>query len=199
MSPNAPSSRESRFWDWFQKNSDQLFHLDIDQPGLLDELSAQLNRVYKGLTFELGPVEGGKREFIISADGIRERFPAVRRLVDAAPALPDWTIVAFRPPKDLDLVVQVGAYRLGADDVWFASLPDRDHVGLALYLRGFTKQNEPVLAQAAFILLDSALGEYDVETRVGKIELHPLPEDPVGRGLRPFREIREAMEETRGN
>ncbi len=196
MSRATPPSRESRFWDWFQKNSDQLFQLEADQPALLEELSAQLNRVYRGLTFELGPVEDGKREFIVSADGIRDRFPAVRRLVDAAPAMPNWTVIAFRPPKDFDVVVEIGSQRLGSDDVWFSSQPDRDRTGLALYIRGLTKRNEPLLAQAAFILLDSALGEYDVETLIGTVKLYPLPPDPAVRGLRPFREIRQVFGET---
>ena len=37
-----------------------------------------------------------------------------------------------------------------------------------------------------FLMLDCALGEYDVETRIGPITTHLLPPDPVGKGLKPF-------------
>jgi hypothetical protein len=92
-------SREERFWQWFQKRADQLFDFESGQQRVFDELASALNRVEKGLTFEFGPKESGKREFIVSADGIRDRFEAVRRLVSAAPLMPQWVVIPFRPPK----------------------------------------------------------------------------------------------------
>jgi hypothetical protein len=187
---NAPA----RFWEWFQRNSDRLYHFETDQESVFAELSGELARVHRGLAFEFGPEEGGRREFVVSADGIRAVFPAVQELVRAAPPLPGWKITAFRPPRGLDMSITIGAYSLSADDVWFAPRPAGRRIGLRLHVRGLNKRNEGLLGQAAFILLDSAIGEYAAGTRVGPVELRPLPDDPAAQGLHPLVAIGEVLQ-----
>ena len=65
-------TKEQRFWSWFARNTDRLFQFEADQEAIFDDLGAALEKVHPGLTFEFGPVREGKREFIVSADGIRE-------------------------------------------------------------------------------------------------------------------------------
>ncbi len=185
---------EGNFWSWFSENSDRLFHFESDQEAVFSELRAALARVHQGLTFEFGPIDNGRRQFIVSADGIRERFPAVRRLVESAPEMPAWEVIPFRPPKDLDFVVEIGPYRLGVNDLWFLEKPDGHRTGLHLYIRGLNNENEEALSAAAFILLDNALGEYAVETRVGFITRNPLPESPASLNLKPFDSIRSVFD-----
>ena len=168
-------SRERRFWQWFQDHSRRLFAFEADRERVFDELTSALHRVDKGLTFEFGPIQEGKREFVVSADGIRDHFAAVRKLVAAAPSMPEWIVVPFRPPKSIDLVLDYAGYRLGPDDVWFTASPEPGRVGLTLFLRGLTEDNRATLGNASFILLDNALGEFAVETQVGSIQWMPLP------------------------
>jgi hypothetical protein len=67
---------------------------------------------------------------------------------------------------------------------------DRDvRTDLELCIRGLTETNHEVLVGAAFILLDNALGEFDVATQVGAIEWLCLPDDPVGNGLLPLSDL----------
>ncbi len=186
--PFTRLSAENRFWAWFQKNSDRLFQFERDQDRVFDDLAAALQRVNPHLTFEFGPVLDGRREFVVSAGGIHEAFPAVRALTSAAPSLSTWQIIPFRQPKSLGLTVHFGDTKLGADDIYFEHEPDGDRIGLRLHVRGYGPETEEVLGQAAFILLDNALGEYVVETRVGYIDLQPLPEPPDD--LEPFGNIR---------
>jgi hypothetical protein len=183
------ASPEAKFWDWFAANSERLANFEADQERIFDELAAELEKVHEGLTFEFGPEEPDGREFVVSADGIRERFPAVIRLVEAAPDLPGWKIIAFRQPKSMDYSLEYGGYELSPDDIWFAAEPDGDRVGLNLYIKGLSRANERVATGAAFFLLDGALGEYDVETKIGFIEFKPLPSKPASRGLQPLREL----------
>jgi len=189
-------SREEKFWKWFVENAARLLHFESDRDRVFNDLSRALHRVEAGLTFEFGPVKDGRREFIVSADGIKDRFPAVRRLVAAAPAMPEWTVIPFRPPKSLDMTIEFGEHRLGADDVWFTAEPSEGRTALTIYLRGLTDGNLQALGGAAFILLDAALGEYAVETQVGGIDWKPLPPDPQAEGLKPLRAIREAFDTT---
>jgi hypothetical protein len=146
------------------------------------------------LTFEFGPIREGRREFVVSADGIRKSFPAVRRLVAAAPPLSRWIVTPFRPPASLDVVIQYAGVSLGPDDIWFTAEPDGEKIGLRLFVRGLSYENLPVLASAGFILLDNALGEFAVETQVGFVEWKPLPDDPATDGLSPFRSIRDTFD-----
>jgi len=108
--------------------------------------------------------------------------------------MPEWEVIPFRPPKSLNFVIQFGPHQLTADDVWFIDEPDGERVGLRLFIRGLTKENEEALGGALFILLDNALGEYAVETQVGFIERLALPDRPEDHGLKPFRAIRTAFD-----
>ena len=65
---------EEKFWQWFDAHQDQLFNFELDRERIFDELSSRLNCVHPELTFEFGP-EKDKREFVISAGGIRWPSP----------------------------------------------------------------------------------------------------------------------------
>ena len=168
-------------------------NFESDQEEIFDELADQMRQVHPDLTFEFGPVIDGKREFVVSADGIRAAFPAVKNLVDAAPSLEEWIIIPFRPPKGTGFIIKIGDYSLGAEDVWFSCEPDGDRIGLILYIKGLSAENEDAAARASFILLDSALGEYAVEEKIGFIEIIALPDDPKVFDLHPFASIREIV------
>src|SRR5688500_16970121 len=97
----ARSTPEQRFWDWFAANSHRFVNVERDQEVLFGELRRQLSRIHPSLTFEFGPQRDQRRELVISADGIKDAFPAVQRLVAAAPDLSDWRIIAFRPRGEI--------------------------------------------------------------------------------------------------
>jgi hypothetical protein len=185
-------NRDERFWQWFQSNSARLFDFEADREAVFADLSAALRAVDKGLVFEFGPPER-PREFVVSADGILDRFPIVTSLVDAAPQMPDWNIIAFRQPGKSALEITFGDQHLGPDDLWFRASQSEVRTDLELCIRGLTEANHEVLAGAAFILLDNALGEFDVATRVGAIEWRCLPDDPAGDGLLPLSDLSEVL------
>jgi hypothetical protein len=171
----APSP-EAEFWQWFLQNEDDLYHIDRHQERTFARLSAALDRVNENLTFEFSTDE--RREFVISAGGIAKVFPVVRRLVEAAPLarLPRWRIVAFRQRGSLDLVIEVGGLELPPDQVRYVLEEDHDpkRRALTLYVPGFDESGEDDRApHLGFLLLDAALGEYDVATYLGHIHFEP--------------------------
>ncbi len=182
-------STEKRFWKWFVEHSEELFNFEADQERIFDQLSIQLKKVHEDLTFEFGPIQADKREFIVSADGIRAAFPIVQKLVAIAPKIDRWSIIPFRPPKGLMNSIQFGDYILTPKDVWFKHETDADRIGLFMYVKNFCDDNEMQAKQAVFIMLDNALGEYNVETMVGFIEFMPLPDQPDIQGLLQFEKI----------
>ncbi len=180
-------SPEDRFWKWFSANSPRLLAIRSGDEPVAGELAAELAQVHPDLTWEVGP-PAAQRELVISAGGIVGAFPAVKALVAARPSLVGWKVIAFRPRRDPSFSVRLGSYELKPDDVWFAAEADGQKVGLTVYVMGYEEGNLAA-QQAVFLLLDNALGEYEVETRVGFIELRPAPIDPRKAGLRPFKDL----------
>jgi hypothetical protein len=185
---------EGRFWNWFALHSRRIFRFENNQERVFDELTEQLDQIHPSLTFEFGPVEEARREFIISADGDKEAFPAVQRLAAAAPPLREWIVTPFRPPKDLEHYssIVIDDVRLSVDDIWFSFEQDGALIHLDLYITDWSEERDEQLGLAAFLLLDVALGEYVVETRVGSISRHRYEAD-VDPSLHPFRQIVSAV------
>lgn len=122
------------------------------------------------LTFEFGPLEDGQREFVISAGGIKRGFDAVQRLAAAAPRLSRWRVIAFRPRRPVRNVVEFGGIRVDPAKVEYSLLSSKTAVGLHLFIPGFA-EGDTRYGQAGYLLLDEALGEYDVEMKLGLIKM----------------------------
>ena len=164
------TSAEAEFWGWFQSNAPALLEVQTGGEPVCEVLMQQLHRIAPELTFQFGPVTDGRREFVISADGIRDAFPAVEALAGAAPALAQWTITRFRPGLPGPHRLKVGGIEVHSKDVLLRAEPDGDRIGLTVAVPGLVPTREQRWEQAGFILLDMALGEYLVETRIGYIE-----------------------------
>lgn len=153
-------------------------------------LNGELKKVHPSLIFELAPPDkDGKRGLVVSADGDRKAFPAVKRLSGAAPALGGWRVIAFRPRHDdlANLALEVAGVTLDPKVVQYSSETSGGRLGLHLHLPGY-KDGATELQMATMLLLDAVLGEYDVEAEIGFIELHPLGETTTD--LKPLTALR---------
>ena len=161
---------EQPFWVWFQNNQNGLFDFEKGREKVFGMLSAQLHKVNPNLTFEFGPIEEGRREFTICADGIKDAFPAVEALYAAAPQLPRWKILKFRQrrvPSD----ISYGGVFVKAATITVEIRLVGHKADLVLFIPGYTESSRNAYLSIAFLMLDRALGEYDVETRVGNIQV----------------------------
>jgi hypothetical protein len=168
-------SSQEAFWQWFQAHENELYDFEIDLERIFDEFGKRLNRVHPDLCFEFGP-KTDWREFVISAGGLREAFPAAFSLIAAAPRLERWRFMAFRPRRTSLSSVQIGEVCLEPSDVEFSLLTKGSAIGIQLFIPGLN-ENDASLKQIGYLMLDEALGEYDVETKVGLIQMLP-PEAP---------------------
>lgn len=173
------------FWDWFRANGPALHALVSEDDPLWTELGSRLTALHPDLTFELGSSDEGRREFVISAGGAPEAFPAVRALAAAAPELPHWRVVPFRPRRVTLASVSVLGLTLSPEAVRFELRPEPGGIGIVLFIPGYEKSDHARYIAAAFVLLDAALGEVDVETKLGSVELRPLLRGS-GEGAEPF-------------
>ncbi|PTT92027.1 hypothetical protein DBR42_02790 [Pelomonas sp. HMWF004] len=162
---------EADFWRWFKQNEVMLFDFEQDQERIFDKLGAQLQRVNPGgLAFEFGPKQNGRREFVISGDGLRKNIPAVEHLAAAAPDLPRWKIVKFRPRREpFDIGYHGIMVKASTVSAWLH--PNGDRVDVTFLMPGYTAEKHQPYLGIAFLVLDQALGEYDVMTRVGVVDV----------------------------
>ena len=164
-------------------------NLRRNQNKIIEALRSELSKVSEGLTFEISSKTSYGRDFVISADGIPERFSTVIRLVGAAPVLPKWRIIAFRQPKGTHFKIEFEGQKLSMDDLWFTATPNAYLLDLMFYIKGLARRNKELMMGATFIALDTALGEFDVETKIGKIDWKPAPRNPLKAGLKTFHEL----------
>ena len=173
------ASPEIEFWKWFQRNENALYDFESDQERVFDSLAAQMHKVDPNLTFEFGPKENHKREFVISADGIKAAFPKVESLYAAAPNLNKWTFIKFRPRR-APYSIKIGSVEVKPGDVSIRIEHDGRKAGLSVFISGLTPSLQKDFTSVAYLMLDQALGEFDVETKVGFIEVRERTTVPDG-------------------
>jgi hypothetical protein len=174
------------FWKWFEQHQEEFLDFEEDRETLFQLLADALQRVDSRLTFEFGP-PATKREFVISAGGIKAAFPAVVSLVNAAPSFANWRVTAFLPRR---APLNTIGYRDKAADpeqVQFSLLDNGQTAGVRLFVPGFQEEDTD-WKQVGYLLLDDALGEYDVETRLGLIKMYS-PEVSTAEKRYPFHDL----------
>ena len=187
---------EDEFWKWFTKNEKFIYENvenDEKQEELFDNISSRLHKIDENLVFEFSPIHENKiREFSISADGIKESFPAVENLISKSPKLNNWQFNAFRQRVPGDgLTLDFGKFKIGYDDIYFRHSTSNNELGIELNIRNFDDSGE--MKNAIYILLDGLLGEYDVTMNIDWIEWVKLDENNI-ENLNKLIELRDIID-----
>jgi hypothetical protein len=165
---------QEQFWKWFIDHEPELFSFDPervdDRERIFDEIAGELQKIDPDVSFEFGPNGTPRREFVISASGIHRAFPAVVSLANAAPPMDRWQVIAFRPRRTPINTVEIRGKRVDPRDVQFSLRDNGKMAGVYLFIPGF-RENDADFKQIGYLLLDEALGEYDVESRLGLIKM----------------------------
>jgi len=160
------------FWKWFQQEADRLFYYEAYEKELLPLTLIELQKINKELVFEIGPESEGQREFVISANGMKSAFPDVIELVKFAPDMDQWQIIPFRQRKDVsDLEIQLEDIILTPNDISFSYEKEKGRINLSLYVEDMDDEDEKMY-HMVFLLLDNIIGEYDVEMKIGSIDIY---------------------------
>lgn len=182
--PSFPLGDAQGFWAWYADNVEKIAAQNLrtrstgsrPSDSFMDAIQAALDRFDENLAFEMGVTSDGIHEFVVSADGIRKCFPSVSRLVSAAPRINGHRFLAFRQ-RSPGIRVSLNGALIGTDDVTHEVLSERETaLNVRIFLPYVEAMPESDQKQIMFLLLDSALGEYDVATSIGYIEhrmLHP--------------------------
>ncbi len=181
------------FWQWFSVNEESYFDLALDgREEWFELLHRKLKKVNKHLAFEFSmEPENGKREFIISADGIMEAFDGVFDLYETAPNLARFTVIPFRQASNEGFSINWGDVELTWDDVYYTAHEDveNEEVNLTLYIKGLTNENIDELMPVVLRLLDSVIGEYNMGVHVGSIDCQPFEGQTDVRPIEALKEL----------
>lgn len=168
---------EDIFWKWFSKNSKKLLALDGEE--IIRQISTELRKYDDGLVEMVSHSSTRPRELFISADGSISNIDAVERLCDAAPDIPDWKIMRFRPRfPDSGNGIRYEDIKIDTDGVQFVAYRDDPKIGLDIYAHWRKPEDGTDADGATFVMLDHTIGEYEVMCGISFIEVHPLENAP---------------------
>ncbi|HEX5244406.1 MAG TPA: hypothetical protein VFW23_14180 [Tepidisphaeraceae bacterium] len=174
------------FWKWFtthQKDFDAL--RDSDSP-FWDVALRQLQQLDQRLHFEISRPSDGPREFIVTAEGRRELFEVVERLVAHAPRTNGWQFIALKPPMGFYFTTDYEGIVFDPGQMWFCPLKSKsspDNLGLRVGVPGLNATNKRQADNAVLVILDTALGERSAASDLQFVETVPLPESPAASGF----------------
>lgn len=167
-------SKETKFWKWFSKHSQELLDNKTGKGDIVDKMYEQLQKVNDGLVYEfsVNNEDGSKKDFVISADCNPELIPVVEKLYDARPNLPGWNIQKYRSRME-SFDIQVGDAFIDSESARFCFIEDEDNPGMVdvlLFIDDYSDENIEQQDIAASVFVSAALGEYDVMKYVDLIE-----------------------------
>ena len=194
MQASAGTAAAAAFWDWFVRNGDAI--KDREHPRreeLIDDLQHHLQAFSEDLWFEVGIMTDGTGHLIITAEGDVDVFPAVKAIVDAAPAdIEGWEITAFKPPRGFGFVLKRSGITITPESVWFAPLEDRDDpdfLGIEVAYPHYDPEQHDEFLNLTLIMLEAGIGEMAFAQGIDEVSVGPLPESPATNGYIEIREI----------
>jgi hypothetical protein len=107
-------------------------------------------------------------------------------LVAAAPEIPKWKIIAFKPALGFDFVHEYGDLTLDPSKLWFLPLrakSDPKILGLRVGIPNYDESNVEKAENSMWIILDTGLGEQVCAERIGHLEVVTLPAKPEDEGF----------------
>lgn len=183
----AADPRVTAFWTWFSANAAALA-ADTDMQAVMLTISSEIEKIDPGIAAELGVDDGG-RMLVITPNGNQKLFPLVEQLRAAAPSVPGWKIVAFRPRAKPGFGIKLGDKQLTAADLSFVAERAGAKLDITVFVPG-----EPTdqMKQIGFLLLDHTIGEHDTETKIGGIEFAAKSAAPPS--AKPLTELAAAVD-----
>lgn len=190
----ATVSAEAEFWTWFAANESMLLNVEEDIEHVVEAIFLRLMRVDPALAFDLGPERDGRRQFVVSAGGDALAFPAVVKLVSAAPPLQRWTVTAFRPRREATGAFELhGGGMLDLETVRFAAEPADGRLDVTLFIPAFRRALAEEYEIVALLLMDIVVGEFDAMTRLGDVGVAPLQPGVESRPLAELPAVVDAL------
>jgi hypothetical protein len=175
------------FWEWFRRHNQEYLAL-TNKPRKeaaywLNELNAHLRAYFKFFGFSFEWRKEQTAHLTITVNGKARHFKKVEDLVDKAPKIPGWTIVALEDPRPVDFLLEQQIEATGIDprELYFSFASDDPHNAvLIVYHPLCTAENEHLVYQLANDAVYNLLGERSFGTDIGRLEVANLSQAEAG-------------------
>lgn len=191
---------ETKFWEWFKENNTDYLRLDEIEEELkeqrLDELLSHLHDYCDELYFQIGSDEN-THDLIITAEGNKEYFDKVAKLVESAPEIPNWEIISFKPSLGTDFITEYEGMVLNPKDIWFLPLEKESSpglLGLRVCMENYNSAETEKALSGVYQMLDAILGEKSASLDVQYVEVAGVPNNPEDNGLINISELKEYID-----
>lgn len=185
---NAERAQKAHiFWTWFAQHQHQyLFVNQVDEAErerMFNQMTEALHAYHDRLFFEIGGhAKSETLDLIITAQGIRTLFGEVEALVQAAPKLENWNVIALKPPMGPGFKVKYKEIVFDPEKTIFIPLDNPDvprGVGLWVCYPELNDENKNDYIFGTFLMLDSVLGERSTALDIDHLEVIRTPDDVV--------------------
>jgi hypothetical protein len=176
------------FWSWFARAADRAKQFP-PPPEFVDAVMPRLQQVHGGLAFQIGRTDHGL-VIEISADRNPDLIPVVTELCALAPALPGWTVRAFRQAAG-GLAIRTGPWTFSAEQVYFTLERDGADTHLTLFVDGQGAPMERV-GWVGMMLVEAMIGELAMMTELTTVDVYD--ETGCPEGARPLTELSSALD-----
>jgi len=165
----------SEFWDWFKNNDSQFFFLsqvqdENEKERILEELHHRLNQFSEGLFFEIGGHPDDIQDLVITARGDVTYFAKVEELVENAPEMDNWNVIAFKPPINESFELNYEDISINSNDILFSI--QENEAGLleiTLFFKNLDTKYESQYGEVSNLILETLLGEKDYFEKVESV------------------------------
>lgn len=181
---NDDTKNAKAFWEYFKNHQFEYYIIDnLDQSRkeeLLDELLVQLQKYCNELVFEISENLYGKQELIISAGGEASIFDIVDTLVQSAPHLEKWNVIALKPAISGSFETNYEGIIIKTKDLFFAPLiPDDEEeaskIQIRFFLESYNNERDLDYMTAVWIIITSVLGERFCGENIDYIDIEGIP------------------------
>ena len=159
------------FWTSFVEHQLTYKKIIEGETDLIDDILNKLKEIRRGLAVEFEKTED-LNIMTISADGVEENFEIVENIVNKAPDILNWKIVAFRQPVNRDFIINVAGYELDPKKLKFLPIVENSELYIQIFSEELTDENEKNIGYGCLMLLDNLIGEYDCVKKVKGYEFY---------------------------
>jgi hypothetical protein len=193
-----------RFWSWFVENNNKyLFINQIDsieiKEQLFNEFTEQLHRYCDKLFYEIGGhPHDTEVELIITAEGVSENFRKVELLVNSAPLIKDWKIIAFKPTMGKGFKTIINGKEFDPAKIIFIPLDNEENptgVGIHVCYPDYTDEERTTFVNGTYIALDCLLGEKSTTLDIDYLDVIRTPANITEYVFRHLEDIQEYIVE----
>lgn len=179
--PSEPAAAIERFWSWWSADGRGAVTsalADGEPARVLDLLAQAVDDIHPDLSWELAAGSASAHALVVSAEGDPALRALAARWLRAAPAADrEWEFADARlPVADVNGVeLDLDGHRVAFRDIRVGAHRTATHIDVALHHPVFRELEEDLRSQVAFLALDAALGERDVEAWVGSVTTSQEP------------------------